>query len=235
MSHYFDLFYDEVIVDIVDNAHLLLRLLIACLCGAFIGFERSRRQKDAGIRTHMIVALGAALAMVVSKYGFFDLAQYGEFMKADASRIASNVITGVGFLGAGVIFVRDISIKGLTTAAGIWTTASVGLAIGSGMYTIGIGATILMIVFQLFFHKFFTRLENTVNEFSVVVNDNPEAVKKFRKMLAEHNVFVEKCKMTRNPDSTISLDITIKKARTTSMDEVLLVAENNEDIITVEI
>ena len=107
MSHFFDLFYDEVIVDIVDNAHLLLRLLIACLCGAFIGFERSRRQKDAGIRTHMIVALGAALAMVVSKYGFFDLAQYGEFLKADASRIASNVITGVGFLGAGVIFVRD--------------------------------------------------------------------------------------------------------------------------------
>ena len=235
MSHFFDLFYDEVIVDIVDNAHLLLRLLIACLCGAFIGFERSRRQKDAGIRTHMIVALGAALAMVVSKYGFFDLMQFGEFLKADASRIASNVITGVGFLGAGVIFVRDISIKGLTTAAGIWTTASVGLAIGSGMYTIGIGATILMIVFQLFFHKFFTRLENTVNEFTVVVNDNPEAVKKFRKMLEEHNVFVEKCKMTRNPDSTISLDITIKKARTTSMDEVLLVAENNEDIITVEI
>lgn len=209
-------------------------MLVACVCGALVGFERSRRQKDAGIRTHMIVALGAALAMIVSKYGFFDLLQY-EGLRADASRIASNVITGVGFLGAGVIFVRDVSIKGLTTAAGIWTTASVGLAIGAGMYTVGIGASLVMIVFQLVFHKFFTRLENTVNEFTVVIADDNDAVKHFRNMLEENKVQIEKCKMTRNPDSTVILDITIKKARTTSMDEILLVAEKNEDVISVEI
>ncbi len=209
-------------------------MLIACICGALIGFERSRRQKDAGIRTHMIVALGAALAMIVSKYGFFDLLQYEGF-RADASRIASNVITGVGFLGAGVIFVRDVSIKGLTTAAGIWTTASVGLAIGAGMYTVGIGASLVMIVFQLVFHKFFTRLENTVNEFTVVIADDNDAVKHFRNMLEENKVLIEKCKMTRNPDSTVILDITIKKARTTSMDEILLIAEKNENVISVEI
>lgn len=209
-------------------------MLIACICGALIGFERSRRQKDAGIRTHMIVALGAALAMIVSKYGFFDLLQY-EGLRADASRIASNVITGVGFLGAGVIFVRDVSIKGLTTAAGIWTTASVGLAIGAGMYTVGIGASLVMIVFQLVFHKFFTRLENTVNEFTVVIADDNDAVKHFRNMLEENKVLIEKCKMTRNPDSTVILDITIKKARTTSMDEILLIAEKNENVISVEI
>ncbi len=226
--------FSELITDITQNGGLLIRMIVASLCGVFIGFERSRRQKDAGIRTHMIVALGAALAMIVSKYGFFDLLQY-EGLRADASRIASNVITGVGFLGAGVIFVRDVSIKGLTTAAGIWTTASVGLAIGSGMYTVGIGATILMILFQLVFHKFFTRLENTVNEFTVVVNDNPNAVKNFRKMLAENKLYVEKCKMTRNPDSTVILDITIKKARTTSMDEIMLIAEQSDDIISVEI
>ncbi len=226
--------FSELITDITQNGGLLIRMVVASLCGVFIGFERSRRQKDAGIRTHMIVALGAALAMIVSKYGFFDLLQY-EGLRADASRIASNVITGVGFLGAGVIFVRDVSIKGLTTAAGIWTTASVGLAIGSGMYTVGIGATILMILFQLVFHKFFTRLENTVNEFTVIVNDNPNAVKNFRKMLAENKLYVEKCKMTRNPDSTVILDITIKKARTTSMDEIMLIAEQSDDIISVEI
>ena len=226
--------FSELITDITQNGGLLIRMIVASLCGVFIGFERSRRQKDAGIRTHMIVALGAALAMIVSKYGFFDLLQY-EGLRADASRIASNVITGVGFLGAGVIFVRDVSIKGLTTAAGIWTTASVGLAIGSGMYTVGIGATILMILFQLVFHKFFTRLENTVNEFTVIVNDNPNAVKNFRKMLAENKLYVEKCKMTRNPDSTVILDITIKKARTTSMDEIMLIAEQSDDIISVEI
>lgn len=225
---------NAIMTDIQESGYMLFRLLIAGICGVVIGFERSRRQKDAGIRTHMIVALGAALAMVVSKYGFFDLLQF-EGLRADASRIASNVITGVGFLGAGVIFVKDVSIKGLTTAAGIWATASVGLAVGAGMYTVAIGSTILMVVFQFVFHKFFSRLENTVNEFTVVVNDNADAVKNFRSMLEEKKILVEKCKMTRNEDCTITLDITIKKARTTSMDEIMLIAEQNENIITVEI
>ncbi len=223
-----------ILEDINESGFWLLRLIVAGICGATIGFERSRRQKDAGIRTHMIVALGAALAMVVSKYGFFDLLQY-EGLRADASRIASNVITGVGFLGAGVIFVKDVSIKGLTTAAGIWATASVGLAVGAGMYTVAIGATILMVVFQLVFHKFFSRLENTVNEFTVTISDNVDAVKNFRSMLTENKILVEKCKMSRNEDSTVTLDITIKKARTTSMDEILLIAEQDEDILSVEI
>ena len=226
--------FSEFITDISENGYLILRMLISSVCGIFIGYERSRRQKDAGIRTHMIVALGAALAMIVSKYGFFDLLQF-EGLRADASRIASNVITGVGFLGAGVIFVKDVSIKGLTTAAGIWTTASVGLAIGAGMYTVGIGATLVMIVFQLLFHRFFRRLENTVNEFTVVIKDNSEAIKNFRDTLETNRVLIENCKMTRNPDSTVTLDITIKKARTTSMDEILLVAESDEDVISVEI
>ncbi len=226
--------FSELISDVSANGFLIIRILISSVCGMFIGFERSRRQKDAGIRTHMIVALGAALAMVVSKYGFFDLLQY-EGLRADASRIASNVITGVGFLGAGVIFVRDVSIKGLTTAAGIWTTASVGLAIGAGMYTVGIGATLVMIMFQLVFHRFFRSFENTVNEFTVIIRDDNEAIKSFRDNLEANKVLIEKCKMTRTPDSTVILDITIKKSRSTSMDEILLVAEQDEDVISVEI
>lgn len=225
---------DAVYSDFSANGYLLVRMVLAGFCGVVIGFERSRRQKDAGIRTHMIVALGAALAMIVSKYGFFDLLQF-EGLRADASRIASNVITGVGFLGAGVIFVKDVSIKGLTTAAGIWTTASVGLAIGAGMYTVALGATLLMVLFQLVFHRFFTRLENTVNEFTVTISDSLNAVKDFRAMLEKNKILVENCKMSRNDDSTITLDITIKKARTTSMDEILLIAEQNEHIISVEI
>ncbi len=225
---------DALLTDFSESGYLLVRMVLAGFCGVIIGFERSRRQKDAGIRTHMIVALGAALAMIVSKYGFFDLLQF-EGLRADASRIASNVITGVGFLGAGVIFVKDVSIKGLTTAAGIWTTASVGLAIGAGMYTVAIGATILMVLFQFVFHRFFSRLENTVNEFTVTISDSLNAVKDFRAMLEKNKILVENCKMSRNADSTITLDITIKKARTTSMDEILLIAEQNEHIISVEI
>ncbi len=225
---------NSVLQDFKESAPWLIRLIFAAFCGVAVGFERSRNKKDAGIRTHMIVAMGACLAMIVSKYGFFDLLEF-EGLRADASRIASNVITGVGFLGAGVIFVKDVSIKGLTTAAGIWATASVGLAIGAGMYTIGIGATLIMVLFQLLFHKYFQSFENTVNEFRVTVNDNADAVKNFRAMLEEKKILVEQCKMTRNKDATITLDIMIKKARTTSMDEIMLIAEQNQDVVSVEL
>lgn len=221
--------YQELVVE-----SYILRMLVACFCGAFIGLERSRRQKDAGIRTHMIVALGAAMIMIVSKYGFFDLLQY-EGLRADASRIASNVVTGVGFLGAGVIFVRDVSIKGLTTAAGIWTTAGVGLAIGAGMYPLGIAATVLMIVSQLILHRYFSRLENTANEFTVVVTDTKDSVKNLKDKLAEKNISVSKCNIIRNNDSTLTLDITVKKSRMISMDEIMLLIEQDDSIISVDI
>ena len=221
--------YQEVIVE-----SYIRRMLVACLCGAVIGLERSRRQKDAGIRTHMIVALGAAMIMIVSKYGFFDLLQY-EGLRADASRIASNVVTGVGFLGAGVIFVRDVSIKGLTTAAGIWTTAGVGLAVGAGMYPLGIAATILMVISQLILHRYFSRLENTANEFTVVVTDTKDSVKNLKEKLAKKNISVAKCNITRNSDSTLTLDVTVKKSRTISMDEIMLLIEQDDSIISVDI
>lgn len=211
-----------------------IRMFAACICGGVIGLERSRRQKDAGIRTHMIVALGSALIMIVSKYGFMDI-MHIEGIRADASRIASNVVTGVGFLGAGVIFVRDVSIKGLTTAAGIWTTAGVGLAIGSGMYPLGIAATLLMVVSQLVLHRYFSRLENTANEFTVVVTDTRDSVKNLKEKLASKNISVEKCNITRNGDSTLTLDVTVKKSRVISMDEIMLLIEQDDSIISVDI
>ena len=117
----------------IDELEYMLRIAIAALCGGIIGFERSRMRKEAGLRTHIIVAVGAALLMVVSKYGFTDILDTPG-IRVDGSRVAANVITGISFLGAGVIFVRDVSIKGLTTAAGLWSMAGVGLAIGAGMY-----------------------------------------------------------------------------------------------------
>ncbi len=220
------------IFELVHETYFI-RILLSCLCGFFIGYERSRRQKDAGIRTHVMVALGSTLVMVVSKYGFADSLAMG--MNADATRIASNVVTGVGFLGAGTIFVKDVSIKGLTTAAGIWATAGIGLAIGSGMYILGITATIFMVIFQFVLHRYFSRLENTSNEFTVVLVDKRGSVNAFKEKLAEKNINIEKCKMTRNHDSTITLDVTVKKARTISMDEIMLLMEQDESIVSVDI
>ena len=120
--------------------------MAACL-GLLIGSERKNRNKSAGIRTHVIVALGAALIMVVSKYGFTDVE------KVDSARVAAQVVSGVGFLGAGVIFVRNNLVNGLTTAAGIWATAGVGLALGAGMYVVGISSALLVLIIQFVMHR----------------------------------------------------------------------------------
>lgn len=125
----------------------LVRILVAACLGLLIGSERKNRNKSAGIRTHVIVALGAALIMVVSKYGFMDVE------KADAARVAAQVVSGIGFLGAGVIFVRNNLVNGLTTAAGIWATAGVGLALGSGMYVVGISSALLVLFVQFVMHR----------------------------------------------------------------------------------
>ena len=125
----------------------LVRIFVAACLGLLIGSERKNRNKSAGIRTHVIVALGAALIMVVLKYGFMDVE------KADAARVAAQVVSGIGFLGAGVIFVRNNLVNGLTTAAGIWATAGVGLALGSGMYVVGISSALLVLFVQFVMHR----------------------------------------------------------------------------------
>ena len=125
----------------------LVRIFVAACLGLLIGSERKNRNKSAGIRTHVNVALGAALIMVVSKYGFMDVE------KADAARVAAQVVSGIDFLGAGVIFVRNNLVNGLTTAAGIWATAGVGLALGSGMYVVGISSALLVLFVQFVMHR----------------------------------------------------------------------------------
>ena len=137
------------------NGYLIdytLRLIAAIVCGALIGAERERRQKSAGIRTHIIVAMASALMMIVSKYGFFDVLPI-DGISVDASRIAASVVSAIGFLGAGVIFVRSESALGLTTSAGLWATVGVGIAFGAGMYGIGIIFTALMLIVQIVLHS----------------------------------------------------------------------------------
>lgn len=137
----------------------VFRIFFAGICGMIIGFERKNRSKEAGIRTHFVVACGAALMMVVSKYAFFDVISKGIYegveVRLDPSRIASTIASGIGFLGAGMIFVHRNTITGLTTAAGIWATSGVGMAIGAGLYSIGICATILILLAQIILHKNF--------------------------------------------------------------------------------
>ena len=126
----------------------LIRMLAAAVLGFLIGLERKIRVKEAGIRTHAMVSLGAALIMEVSKYGFADMgAEYPDY-----SRIAAQIVSGIGFLGAGIIMYNRGALRGLTTAAGIWTTAGVGMAAGAGMYILAAGATLIIVAVQCVMH-----------------------------------------------------------------------------------
>ena len=139
----------------MTNTILCIRLVYAALLGAVIGFEREWRAKEAGLRTHFLVAMGACLFMLVSQYGF-DIAsviarQATSFdanmsVRVDVSRIASQIVTGISFLGAGVIVLHKRFIMGLTTAATIWTTAAIGVAVGGGLYHVAWVSTILVLV-----------------------------------------------------------------------------------------
>ena len=130
----------------MEELKYLISILIAVVLGFAIGFERKLRFKEAGIRTHTIVCVGSALIMVVSKYGFGDSPDY------DASRVAAQIVSGIGFLGAGIIVYRKHEIRGLTTAAGVWATAGVGMAAGAELYIVAAGAAVIIIAVQCLLH-----------------------------------------------------------------------------------
>ena len=120
----------------------IIRLCVAGLCGTVIGLDREYRVKDAGFRTHFLVALGSALIMIVSQYGFADILMHTG-VGLDPSRIAAQVVSGIGFIGAGTIIIHRQLVRGLTTAASLWATAGIGLAAGAHMYVVAAAATVL--------------------------------------------------------------------------------------------
>lgn len=129
-----------------DNYELVIRLVVAAVLGSIIGLERERLENAAGLRTHALVGIGSCLAMIVSAYGFNQVVSTGK-IDLDPSRVAAQVVSGVGFLGAGTILLRRNVVKGLTTAASIWSVASIGLAVGGGLYVPAVASTLLIVVF----------------------------------------------------------------------------------------
>lgn len=124
----------------------ILRLVAAGLLGTVVGIEREWRVKEAGFRTHFLVSLGSALFMIVSQWGFEEFLAAHDGLRLDPSRVAAQVVSGIGFLGAGTIIFQKQFVRGLTTAAGLWATAGIGLAVGGGMYALGVAAAVLTLV-----------------------------------------------------------------------------------------
>ena len=195
-----------------------VRILMASLCGCMIGYERTRRLKEAGVRTHCVVACGAALMMVVSKYGFADIIQNGVYLYGsdgvDASRIASQVVTGVGFLGAGVIFRTGTSVKGLTTAAGIWATSAVGRAFGAGLYLIGWLTTVFIVAIQFLMHKLHIGADAYTNQdITLQFHDCPQVKEQLFSMLQERGALIYGCSTQRLDSGDMSYHLCIRIRR----------------------
>ncbi|CCY02455.1 putative uncharacterized protein [Prevotella sp. CAG:924] len=137
-----------------ENSHTLMftttefiiRIALAGVLGAAVGLERELRAKEAGTRTHFLVSMGSALFTILSQYGFDEsLKVYSSLASFDPSRIAAQVVTGIGFIGAGTIIFQKHVVKGLTTAAGLWVTAAIGMTVATGLYALAIGSTILVL------------------------------------------------------------------------------------------
>jgi putative Mg2+ transporter-C (MgtC) family protein len=157
---------------------------LALLLSAAVGLEREIRQKNAGLRTHTLVGVGAALFMLISKYGFTDVLE-PRLVVLDPSRVAAQIVTGVGFLGAGLIFVRRDSVRGLTTAASIWVTAAIGSAAGAGLPVLAVLATGIYFVVALAFPVLVRRLPRSATAVSALRVRYPDGRGILRDLIAE--------------------------------------------------
>lgn len=187
----------------------ILRLALAALFGGIIGAERERRLKGAGIRTHLIVCFASCMMMLVSKYGFFDMAEY-EFTKLDPSRISAGLVTAIGFLGAGTIFVRRRGVTGLSTAAGLWATVGIGMTTGAGMYPISAVGTVFLVVVQAALHRDHDVLGTAAGVLQIQLDDRPEALTTIMAELSELGLEPHSCKYERS-GGVLSIELSLNR------------------------
>lgn len=210
---------------LAQNLDFFLRIIVACLCGALIGAERSKRFKEAGIRTHMIVCCAAALMMIISKYSFVDLTSaegvnFSGIRGADSARIAAQVVSGISFLGAGVIFKNGNAVRGLTTAAGLWATAGIGLAIGAGMYPIGIFSAILVALLQVVMHKFAVGADSlSSSHLKFTVRGSGDFQEVLEHYIMEHRIQLSDTKIVYLEDGFVTYDVILWLPRAISISE----------------
>lgn len=177
---------------------LVLRLCLAALLGGFIGLERESHQRPAGLRTHILVCLGSALVMLISIYGFSST-------NRDPARMAAQVISGIGFLGAGTIMREGSTIKGLTTAASLWVVSGIGLAVGSGFYLGGALTTALVVLTLGFLESIEPKLSATRTiQLRIAMEDRPGAVGKLGTMLGDLGVNITAVELEESEGTTAS-------------------------------
>ncbi|TGE33454.1 MgtC/SapB family protein [Desulfosporosinus sp. Sb-LF] len=174
----------------ITDYELALRLLLSCVFGGIIGYERERNGSTAGFRTHSLVSLGSTLIMVLSIYGFSDFTSVNK----DPARLAAQVVSGIGFLGAGTILRDGTSIKGLTTAASLWVVSAIGLAVGAGFYFSSFLATFLVfITLERFVENYFF---NNKQILKVITVNGTCKLNSIHKIFESHNIIDQNISMT---------------------------------------
>jgi putative Mg2+ transporter-C (MgtC) family protein len=184
----------------VIDWNLILRLVLGGLMGGLIGLEREMRAKGAGIRTHFIVGLGSALFMIISMYAFEGTARF------DSSRVAAGVVSGIGFIGGGVIIFQRNVIRGITTAAGMWVAAAIGLACGAGMYPIAVAATLLTLLVLELLHFFHLRYGEKMVEMTLSSKEGKDLLSALD-ILKEHGANVDSYSLN---DGKLQLSLRLK-------------------------
>lgn len=226
----------ESTLTLYDNLEFLIRLLLSAGLGALVGLERSKRQKEAGVRTHCIIACTSALFMILSKYAFVDTAIGADGLRgADPARIAAQVVSGISFLGAGVIFKNGNSIRGLTTAAGMWGTAAIGMAVGAGMYWLGLIEAAILVAIQIILHRFPVGADAlTTQEILVEMEDTPELQAQFDALLQSHHGQVVESSLSRD-EGYLRMEITAKLEPPITHDEALAFMKDNSGVRKVSV
>lgn len=200
---------------------LAIRILLALLCGGLVGWERSKRFKDAGVRTYCLVSVGAAAMIILSKYGFTDISHLTGVEPADASRIGSQVVSGVGFLGAAVIFRRENSIHGLTTAAGLWTISAVGMMIGAGMYKVGLLVTLVIVVFLNLMHRFSVGNDAYMPyKLTVIVEDTEENHNSVLSLIKQHDAVIVSSRIFHPEKGLLGMELQVRSREEFTHEEI---------------
>ena len=202
------------------DINLILRIVSAALLGGIIGLEREYRAKEAGFRTHFLVAMGSALFMVVSQYGFEHILATQPNVSLDPSRIASQVVSGIGFIGAGTIIFQKQVIRGLTTAAGLWATAAIGLACGASMYVIAVASTIMVLACLETLNYTMKRFGNRNINLTFTASDK-KLIEDFLNHLEKEKIAISSYEINTEKSDTktcynVNMDITIKRAKANS-------------------
>ncbi len=175
---------------------IIFKLTLACILGGMIGLERESLNRPAGLRTYTLVCVGSALAMLVSLDMYFS---FSHTVNADPGRIAAQVISGIGFLGAGTIMREGATVRGLTTAAGLWVVACIGLAVGAGLYVPAIATTVLILFVLIYFIKI-EDIFSGMREYKgllLIVEDRPGQVGIIGSQLGSMNVLIKDIQLTR--------------------------------------